>query len=106
MGSPICAPFESARGSTGKLSPGILRRARSRPDIVPPSVLTGGLYFFTSALTRAPLEISTKICGTKLTLADGRTVSSSLRFTASSRSGCSPGHEAGALEGLRQARRR
>ena len=52
--------------------------------------LTGGLYFFTSALTR-PLAVTTKIWGCRLTLAVGRTVSSSLRLAASSRSGASPG---------------
>ena len=85
-GSPTWTPRESARGSIGKESPSTFRRARSLADIS----LTGGLYFFTSALSR-PLAVTTKIWGWRLTLAVGSTASSSLRLAASSRSGASPG---------------
>ncbi len=91
MESPISAPFESVRGSTGYVSPGILSSARSRADMAPGSRLTGGAYFLTSALTRLPFETTTTTCGIMLTLADGSTLSSSLRLTASSASGFSPG---------------
>src|SRR5215469_13349478 len=65
--------------------------ARSRPDMAPGSVLTGGLYFFTSALRRLPFESTTDTCGVMLTFTVGRTWSRSLRLIASSASGRSPG---------------
>src|SRR3990170_2734299 len=94
MGSPILAAFESASGRIGKSFPGIFRRARSRPGILPSGsspTESGGLYFFTSARTRVPLERTTKIPGSSLTFVEGRTLSRPCRLTRSSAAGCSPG---------------
>src|SRR3990172_681241 len=87
MGSPILAAFESASGRIGKSFPGIFRRARSRPDILPSGsspTESGGLYFFTSARTRVPLERTTKIPGSSLTFVEGRTLSRACCLTRSS----------------------
>jgi hypothetical protein len=91
IGSPIWTTLESASRSTGKLSPATFRIARSRAEGAPGSALTGGLYFFTSALRLKPLEASTKTWGWSVTLVVGSTRSSSLRLMASSTSGRSPG---------------
>src|SRR6266545_6536310 len=72
------------------LPSGTLKRARSRADGAPGSVLAGGLYFLTSALSRFPLDSTTEICGVIVTLTLGRTLSSTRRLTASSASGLSP----------------
>src|SRR5439155_1560548 len=72
MGSPIWALFESPSGSTGRFFALTLSSARSRPDISPPA--TGGLYFFTSACSRVPLDRTTNTAGSILADAVGSAV--------------------------------